>query len=157
MTSRHAIGGRESTGLALVTVLLLLLVMTILAVAGIATATIELQSAANVQYLQRAFEAAEYANQRALAAPDLRTGATLVAPARPACAGNCVLPVAGDSYDYSLYYDDGAAGAPFADGGHSIGSGIESHHFIVESLGQSARGARSEHVQGFVVPGPGDD
>ena len=82
---------------------------------------------------------------------------TTGAPARPACAGNCALPVTGDAYDYVLYHDDGALGVPFPDGGHSIGTGIESHYFVVEGTGRSGRGARSEHVQGFVVPGPGDD
>lgn len=157
MTPRHGSVARGSHGVALVIVLLLLLAMTVLAVAGIATATIELHSAGNAQYHERAFEAAEHGIGRALAAPDLNTAATPATPAKPSCAANCSLPVTGDGYDYSLYYDNGALGAPFGDGGHSIGTGIESHHFVVESTGQSARGARSEHVQGFVVPGPGDD
>ncbi len=157
MMSRGGGEGCKSHGVALVIVLLLLLAITVLAVAGIATATIELQSAGNAQYYKRAFEAAEYGIARALAAPDLSTAATPTAPAKPACAANCSLPVTGDGYDYSLYYDDGAPGAPSGDGGHSIGTGIDSHRFVIESTGQSARGARSGHVQGIVVPGPGDD
>jgi hypothetical protein len=157
MTTRRAGKGRGSDGVALVTVLLLLLAMTVLTVASIATATVELQSAGNAQYLERAFEAAEFGIRRAMAAPDLSTAMTPVEPARPACAPDCRLPVTGDAYDYSLYYDDGVPGTASAGGGQSIGTGIESHHFLVESRGQSSRGARSEHVLGFVVPGPGDE
>jgi len=157
MTPRSGSAGRGSHGVALVIVLLLLLAMTVLAVAGIATATIELQSAGSAQYQVRAFEAAELGIARALAASDLSTAVTPAAPAKPACAGDCLQPDTGDAYDYSLYYDSGALGAPFGDGGHSIGTGVDSHRFVVESTGRSARDARSEHVQGFVVPGPGDD
>lgn len=157
MMQRVAGTGSEARGVALVTVLLLLLAVTVLAVGGMATATVELQSAGNAQYLERAFEAAEHGIARAIAVTNLSTAMTSSTPARPACAGNCQLPVTGDAYDYALYHDDGAPGVPFADAGHSIGTGIESQYFVVEGIGQSARGARSEHVQGFVVPGPGDD
>lgn len=146
-----------SRGVALVIVLLLLIAITVLAVGGIATATIELRSAGNAQYHERAFEAAEYGIARALEAPGPSTADTRAAPARPGCGANCTVPITRDAYDYALYHDDGAGGAPLADGGHSIGTGIESHHFVIESTGASARGARSEHVQGFAVPGPGDD
>jgi len=152
---RRFAGG--SRGVALVIVLLLLLAMTVLAVGGIATATIELQSAGNVQLQERAFEAAEHGIARALETPGPSTADTRTQPARPACSANCTVPVTGDAYDYVAYHDNGAGGAPLADGGHSIGTGIESHHFIIESTGASARGARSEHLQGFAVLGPGDD
>lgn len=157
MSKRVARQARKADGVALVTVLLLLSAMAVLAIAGIATATIELQSAGNAQYLERAFEAAEHGIGRAIAATDLSTAMTPGAPARPACAGNCRLPATGDAYDYALYHDDGALGASYADGGHSIGTGIESHYFVVEGVGRSERGAQSQHVRGLAVTGPGDD
>jgi hypothetical protein len=157
MNSCVAVRACRAHGVALVTVLLLLLAMTVLAIAGIATATVELQAAGNAQYLERAFEASEHGVGRAIAVTDLSTALTPGTPARPHCAGNCALPVTGDAYDYSVYYDDGALGTPYADGGHSIGTGIESHYFVIEAVGRSGRGAQSEHVQGFVQPGPGDD
>ena len=147
----------RARGVALVTVLLLLLATTVLTIAGIATATVELQAAGNAQYRERAFEASEHSGVRAIAVTDLSTALTPGAPARPDCAGNCQLPATGDAYDYSLYYDDGALGTPYADGGHSIGTGIESHYFVVEAVGRSSRGAQSMHAQGFVLAGPGDD
>ena len=39
----------------------------------------------------------------------------------------------------------------------SIGAGIEAHHFVIEAVGESARGARSEVTQGYYVVGPADD
>jgi len=157
MTRRNAGKACRASGVALVTVLLLLLAMTVLAIAGIATATVELQTAGNAQYHERAFEAAEHGVGRAVAVTDLSSAMTTRAPARPGCGGICRLPVTGDEYDYSLYHDDGALGVPYADGGHSIGTGVESHYFVVEAVGRSGRGAQSVHAQGFVVPGPGDD
>lgn len=157
MRLRHRAFAGGSRGVALVIVLLLLLAMTVLAVGGIATATIELQSAGNAQFQERAFEAAEHGIARALETSGPSTADTRTEPARPACAANCMVPATGDAYDYAVYHDDGAAGASLADGGHSIGTGIASHHFIVDSTGASARGALAEHVQGIAVLGPGDD
>ena len=51
--------GRHQRGAALVVGLLLLLVLTILAISGMTTATLELQMAGNRQYQERAFQAAE--------------------------------------------------------------------------------------------------
>ena len=58
--------------------ILLLLTLTILAVSGLATAVLELRMAGNTQYQERAFQAAEYAIEQALASPDLGTTYTLL-------------------------------------------------------------------------------
>jgi Tfp pilus assembly protein PilV len=142
---------------ALVIVLVLLLAITVLGVAGITTATLELQSAGNAQYHERAFEAAEHAIERALASPDLDTSSTPAEPVQPDCADECRTPVTDDPFDYSLYHDSGADSVPTPDAGHSIGTGLETYHFVIESEGESGRGARSEHVQGFAVIGPAED
>jgi hypothetical protein len=148
---------RRTGGVALVIVLVLLLAITVLGVAGIATTTLALQAAGNAQYHERAFEAAEYAIGRALATPDLDTSSTPAEPVQPDCDGGCRTPVTDDPFDYSVYHDGGADGVPSPDGGHSIGTGLATYHFVIESEGQSRRGARSEHVQGFAVIGPGED
>lgn len=157
MKGSRAASRCRTAGVALVIVLVLLLAITVLGVAGIATATLELQAAGNAQYHERAFEAAEHAIERALASPDLDTTSTPVEPVQPDCVGECRTPVTDDPFDYSLYHDGGADGVPAPDGGHSIGTGLETYHFVVESEGESGRGARSEHVQGFAVLGPGQD
>ncbi|HSN72358.1 MAG TPA: PilX N-terminal domain-containing pilus assembly protein, partial [Steroidobacteraceae bacterium] len=64
-TSARSLHGRQR-GAALIIGLVLLLILTLLAVAGMNTATLELQMAGNEQYQQRAFEAAETAIEQAI-------------------------------------------------------------------------------------------
>jgi hypothetical protein len=149
-------------GAALVTALLLMLVLTLLGITGIVTATLELQMAGNAQYQERAFEAAEHAIEQAMVSPDLSTANTLTDPGVPLCAVPdsasypCTTPGTGDPYDYEVYYDTSAGGTPVVGGGYSLGSGLEAYHFVVESEGESARGARSEHTQSFYILGPSE-
>ena len=56
---------RANSGAALVVGLILLLVMTLLAISGMNTSTTELQMAANMQYGEKAFQAAEVGIERA--------------------------------------------------------------------------------------------
>jgi hypothetical protein len=140
-------------GAALVTALLLLMVLTVLGVAGLATAALELRMAGNAQHQERAFAAAEHAIEQAVAAADLDTSSTPSAPDKPDCGGACTVPVTGDPFDYSLYYDAAAGRTPAPDGGHSLGAGLQAHHFVVEGSGESGGGARAEHTQGFYVIG----
>jgi hypothetical protein len=63
------------------------------------------------------------------------------------------VPVTGDPFDYSLYYDAAAGRTPAPDGGYSLGAGLQAHHFVVEGSGESGGGARAEHTQGFYVIG----
>jgi type IV pilus assembly protein PilX len=151
--------GRASArqcGAVLVTALLLLLVLTVLGVAGLVTATLELRMAGNVQQHERAFAAAEHAIERALLAADLDTSSSPATPVKPDCRDACATPATEDPFDYSLYYDSSAADTPAPDGGHSLGAGLQAHHFIVEATGGSGLGARSEHSQGFYILGPAE-
>lgn len=143
-------------GAALVIALLLLMVLTVLGVAGLATAALELRMAGNAQHHERAFAAAEHAIEQAFTSADLDTSRTPASPLKPDCGGECAVPVTGDAFDYSLYYDAGAGRTPAPDGGHSLGTGLEAHHFVIEAEGESGRGARAEHTQGFYVLGPAE-
>lgn len=143
-------------GAALVIALLLLTVLTVLGVAGLATATLELRMAGNAQHHERAFAAAEHAIERALETAELDTSSTPSDPIGPDCDGACAVPVTGDPFDYSLYYDAGAGRTPAPDGGYSLGGGLQAHHFVIEASGESGRGARAEHTQGFYVLGPAE-
>lgn len=148
---------RGQRGAALVTALMLLLVLTILGISGVVTATLELLMAGNAQYQERAFEAAEHGIEVALISPNLNTTNTLTDPGKPACSPSCTVPISGDEFDYVVYHDTSAGGTPVVGGGYSLGSGLEAYHFVVESTGQSARGARSDHVQSFYILGPSDN
>jgi type IV pilus assembly protein PilX len=140
-------------GAALVTALLLLMVLTVLGVAGLATAALELHMAGNVQQQERAFAAAELSIEQAVTTAELDTSSTPAAPLKPGCGDACTTPVTGDPFDYSLYYDAAAGRTPVPGGGYSLGSGLQAHHFVIEAKGESGGGARAEHVQGFYVLG----
>ena len=133
--------------------ILLLLTLTILAVSGLATAVLELRMAGNTQYQERAFQAAEYAIEQALASPDLATSYTYSSPKVVPASGNppAVPGSPPDSYAYRMYYDAALGGTPLPGG---AGTGLEAYHFVVEATGNSARGASDTHVQGFYLVGP---
>jgi hypothetical protein len=143
-------------GAVLVVALLLLMVLTILGVAGLVTATLELRLAGNVDHHARAFAAAEHAIEQAVLTADLGTSSSLAEPAKPGCHAVCTTPTTGDPFDYSLYYDASATDALAPDGGHSLGAGLKAHHFIIDATGESGPGARSDHTQGFYVLGPAE-
>ena len=135
--------------------ILLLLTLTILAVSGLAAAVLELRMAGNVQYQERAFQAAEYAIEQALGSPDLGTAYTYSSPkVVPASGSPPAVPGSPpDTYSYRLYYDAALGGTPLPGGG-STGTGLEAYHFVIEATGNSARGASDTHVQGFFLVGP---
>ena len=145
--------GAGQRGAVLVMGILLLLALTVLAVSALATAVLELRMAGNTQYQERAFQAAEYAIEQALASPDLGTTYTYsnpkVVPASGSPPGVPGSPP--DTYAYRLYYDAALGGTPLPGG---AGSGLEAYHFVVEATGNSARGASATHVQGFYLVGP---
>jgi PilX N-terminal len=157
MRNRNNLPIRAERGAALVTALLLLVILTILGISGIVTATLELQMAGNTQYQERAFQAAEHAIEVAMISPDLSTLNTITSPGVPACSPGCEVPESGDAFDYEVYYDTTAGGTPVIGGGYSLGAGLEAYHFMVDSAGESARGATSEHTQSFYIVGPSEN
>jgi Tfp pilus assembly protein PilX len=70
-----SLGPRRQQGAALVIGLILLVVLTILAVSGVFTSTMELRMVRNTQSQEHAFQAAEVAIEDALANPVLSTSA----------------------------------------------------------------------------------
>ncbi len=144
----HPVGPRRQQGAALVIGLILLVVLTILAVSGVFTSTMELRMVRNTQSQERAFQAAEVAIEDALANPVLSTSAafnqpTIAVPNSP-----------GDTYSYQLQF---VGQAPLGTGmtGYSIGSAFETYHFQVDSTGNGPDNALSNHTQSFYVVGPG--
>jgi type IV pilus assembly protein PilX len=143
-----AFGNHRQQGAALVIGLILLLVLTILAVSGVFTSTMELRMVRNTQSQERAFQAAEVAIEDALANPVLSTStpfnqATVAVPNQP-----------DDTYSYGLQF---VGQTPLGTGmtGYSIGSAFQSYHFQVDATGNGPDGAVSNHTQSFYVVGPG--
>lgn len=141
-------GFRRQQGAALVIGLILLVVLTILAVSGVFTSTMELRMVRNTQSQEHSFQAAEVAIEDALANPVLSTSAvfnqaTIDVPNSP-----------GDQYSYQMQF---VGQTPLGTGmtGYSIGSAFQSYHFQVEATGNGPDGAVSNHTQSFYVIGPG--
>lgn len=177
MTKHHMIPRhhRQQGGAALVVGLLLLLVLTILAISGMTTASLELQMAGNEQYQERAFQAADSAVERAITAGIYNTNVTVgtytvptnpnipPSPVRGTGLSACVqtIPASGDPtdttdcYEYFLRFDEQSGTTPVPGGGYSLGTGFQAYHFVVDSFAESDRGAQSDHQASFYVIGPG--
>jgi len=142
-------GPRRQQGAALVIGLILLVVLTILAVSGVFTSTMELRMVRNTQSQERAFQAAEVAIEDALANPVLSTS-TPFNQDTPVNVPNSP----GDQYTYALQF---VGQTPLGTGmtGYSIGSAFLSYHFQVDATGNGPDSAVANHTQSFYVIGPG--
>lgn len=138
----------QQRGAALVVGLILLLVLTVLAVSGMSTATFELTMAGNTQYSENAFQNAETGIEVALD----RGGWNTLAPIPQPLVG---VDMSGDGVADGFYESETtftATTAPF-DGAFSIGS-FSAYHFDIDSTGRAQRNAESTHTQGFYIIGP---
>lgn len=134
-------------GAALVVGLVLLMVLTILAVSGVFTSTMELRMTANTQLQERAFQAAEVGIEEALANPLISTSVPETQAFTP--NPNSI----DDEYSYDLRHI--CTTQPGIDvEGISIDSGFMAYHFQVEADGRAPGNARAEHMQNFYIIGP---
>jgi hypothetical protein len=155
----------RDSGAVLVVALCLLLALSVLAVAGIDAAMLELAMAGNQQERARAFYAAEAGIEQALAAgvfdtdpsagaaqfddpsatdPQPRPGhgtPIVHCPAPPGAAMRC---------EYFLRFER-EANPPVLPGGPIMQPGRRAYHFVVESVGIAGRGAQVQLLQGFYV------
>jgi len=144
----------DQTGAALIVGLILLVVVTVLAVSGMNTATTELAMARNNQNYENAFQAAETGLEQAISRGLFSTTGT-VALAQDVNAYDKVSSTI-DFEDSTLVPD-----RAFSLG---VGSGISAYHFIATSTAESKRagvaGAATDrdasaiHTQAFYVVGP---
>lgn len=149
---RHAhFNARRQNGAALVVGLMLLVVITLLAIGGMNTASVDLVMAGNTQYQQRAFETAEVGIEQILNAGKYRPGRDKEERT------DVVVPdprLNGDKFSYVLSSD--LCGKPQDAIWGSSKSDFSTYHFQIRSNGSSARGARTEHVQGVARISPKD-
>jgi type IV pilus assembly protein PilX len=162
-------GSARQQGAALVVGLILLLVLTLLAISGMTTASLELQMAGNEQYQERAFQAADAGIEQAMAAGVFNTNVQVgvydnVAAVNPIPdrgqgrpITSCPDPGAADGQqcEYFMRFDIQNGQTAVPGGGYSIGTGFEAYHFVIDSYGTAERGAMSEHRQSFYIVGPG--
>ena len=143
---------KSQQGAALVVGLILLVVITVLAVSGMNTATTELAMARNNQNYENAFQAAETGLEAALATGQFNTLATTTV-----------------TQDIN-YHDSVAAAITYEDStmvpdkafSLGVGSGIAAYHFIATSTAESKRDpdgdtdrdSSATHTQAFYIVGP---
>lgn len=139
----------QQRGAVLVVGLVLLLVLTVLAVSTIRTASLEVAMASNTRYANNAFQLAETAIDFSLinGAP-WDTAIPFVLAQTPA-------PYGLGSFQATATFNETT---PPPSGGYSIGIGggsFNAFHFDVVAQGQSNRGATSTHTRSFYIVGPG--
>ena len=143
---------QKQNGAALVVSLILLVVITVLAISGMNTATTELAMARNDQNYENAFQAAETGLAIALAqgAFDTLAGATVTQTI-----------TTNESVNTQITFEDST---PVPDKAFSLGagSGIAAYHFIATAQATSMRDpgnptdrdSTAVHTQAFYVVGP---
>lgn len=145
---------RKQNGAALVVGLVLLVVVTVLAISGMNTATTELAMARNDQNYENAFQAAETGLEQALAQGRFNTLAGV----------NIIQNVnANDSVSAQIDFEDSTL-VPDRAFSLGVGSGIAAYHFVATATasskregvagGNTDRDATAIHSQAFYVVGP---
>ena len=145
---------RHQNGAALIVGLILLVVVTVLAVSGMNTATTELAMARNDQNYENAFQAAETGLEQALAQGQFSTLANV----------NLQQNVnANDTVSAMIEFEDSTL-VPDRAFSLGVGSGISAYHFIATATAESKRegvaGAATDrdasaiHTQAFYIVGP---
>ena len=139
-------------GAALVVGLILLVVITVLAISGMNTATTELAMARNDQNYENAFQAAETGLEQALGAGQFNTsvGVSLIHPINSY-----------DSVTTQLDFEDSTL-VPDRAFSLGSGSGVSAYHFLATSQSESQRSpgfttdrdSKATHTQAFYIVGP---
>jgi len=143
----------HQSGAALVIGLLLLVVITVLAVSGMNTATTELAIARNDQGYENAFQAAETGLEEALGQGQFSTLADTTLTQTIVGTNDSVNTTI--QFETETFVPDRA----FSLG---VGSGISAYHFIATSqaesrrsgAGQTDRDSAATHTQAFYIVGP---
>ncbi|MEZ5500458.1 MAG: PilX N-terminal domain-containing pilus assembly protein [Steroidobacteraceae bacterium] len=134
----------QQRGAALVIGLVLLVILTLLAVTGMNTASTELVMAGNEQYRQNAFQASETGIEQAM-----MVLSTLPQTAVPTVVAPVVIAGTTDEYTTTTTYRGEDSDIPGFSAGKFIG-----FHYEIDSTGTSRRNATAAHEQGsFVIAG----
>lgn len=139
---------RRQRGAALATGLVLLAIITLLALARINSASLELTMASNTQYRERAFQAAETGIEQTLAI------GKFVIP-KPDQEEHNDVPIsasAEEKFSTTLTADLDGMAQP-AIWGNSWNS-FSTYHFAIQSIGKSSRDAQAVHTQGVARLSP---
>ena len=146
---------KKHSGAALVVSLVMLVVISILAISSINTATTELAMARNDMNYENAFQAAETGLEQALSLGQFN----------PLANTNLVQDVTGNERVSSLIEFEDSTMVPDRAFSLGVGSGIAAYHFMATATAESKRAgvagadtdrdASATHTQAFYVVGPG--
>lgn len=128
--------GRQN-GAALIIGLLLLLVLTVFAISGMSSATLELALAGNTQFSENAFQAAESAIEAELAVGQATPDTPRLNNFWFGVGTNATTNVAFDA-------------TRLAPEGYSM-TEYQSDHYLINAVGTANKNATSTHQQGFYV------
>jgi type IV pilus assembly protein PilX len=138
MKTLPVIGTRTQGGAALVVGLVLLVILTLLAISGMTTATTELTMAGNEQYQAAAFQAAETGIEQTIAGGRFNTaGPVTVVP----------YDLPNDTQVGIVTVPRGTSGPP---AGYTYGE-FGAEHFEIQSAGTAPRNANATHTQGLWI------
>jgi type IV pilus assembly protein PilX len=147
---RTVLRGRQR-GAALVVGLILLMVITLLAISGMNTATVELQMAGNMQFAQNAFQAAETGIERTVSLIMSRPDNPMPTLPNQGLAG----APEDDKFAAETSLGKVSSVSNVPGGGFSMGEGegvgLKAYHYDVTSTGTSARNARSVNTQSVYI------
>lgn len=138
---------RSQSGAALVVGLLLLVILTLLAISGMNSATTELVMAGNEQFQARAFQAAETGIERVIVTGVFNPMAATQTTQSLAVSGTPLTQ--NDAYQTTT----NPRGPTLPPPGFSLDQ-FTSEHFEIVSQGTSTRSASSTHTQGLFLVAP---
>ena len=142
---------RSERGAALVVGMILLLVLTLLAVSGMNTASTELVMAGNEQFQENAFQTAEIGIEQGM-----RNGAFNPGTAsEPLGTLNVPNSSTGDTYTVAITPWP-TINAPMPAMWGNRWNSFSTYHFEIQSAGTSVRNAVTTHTQGMFVVAPFD-
>lgn len=144
MSRRQFHNSRHQHGAALVVGMILLVVLTLLAISGMNTASLNLQMAGNAQYYQNAFQASE----------DGIAQAIRYAAFNPNVSSEPVAPQNGVTFTANVNRQMDGEPLPAIWG--SSWDSFSTYHFEIQIAGQSARNAQSTLIQGMAIIAPWD-
>jgi type IV pilus assembly protein PilX len=148
MNRKHIAHLRSQRGAALVVGMLLLLVLTVLAISGMNTASTELVMAGNTQFRENAFQAAETGISQALINGAFNPGV----PAPETLAATVIGTT--DTYSAVIARQLDGAAQPALWG--STWDSFSTFHFEIASAGAATRSAATTNRQGVAVIAPKD-
>jgi type IV pilus assembly protein PilX len=154
-TFRPIAARREQRGAALVVGMLLLLVLTLLAISGMNTASLELAMAGNMQYRESAFQAAEGGVEQALVLGVFNPNEP---PQRLPAAANTTttIPNTDGRDSFFVMITPALDGDPQPAIWGASWDSFSTYHFEIDSTGGSARNALARSAQGVAVIAPWD-